>query len=138
MQKGSYTNQNFIGLFSSSYMWSGLIMNQSLKKFSTPRRYQKYLKWILMFWNVYVIEINLNVKIIWRMLMQQQSPTDKYVKTQKPALPSGSRTGILTVFFSLLNFFFSDSSFASLGWRFLLCLIDFAWKWYCYFYSGFI
>lgn len=81
MQKGFYTNQNFIGLFSSSYMWSGLIMNYCLKKFSTPRRYQKYLKWILMFWNVYVIEINLNVEIIWRMLMQWQSPTDKYVKT---------------------------------------------------------
>ena len=72
-KKGSYTNQNFIGLFSSSYVWSELIMNHCLKKFSTLRRYQQYLKWILMFWNVYVIEINLNVKIIWRMLMQWQS-----------------------------------------------------------------
>lgn len=77
MQKSSYTNQNFIGFFSRSYLWSGLIMNQCLKRFSTLRRYQKYLKWILMFWNVHVIEINLNVKIIWRMLMQLQSLPQK-------------------------------------------------------------
>lgn len=136
MQKGSYTNQNFIGLFFSSYMGSGLIMNQCQKKFSTLRRYQKYLKWILMFWNVHVIEINLNVKIIWRMLMQwQRLPQinmSEHIRIslrlwQKPALWMGCRIGRSDFIFALVSLFlfgfhiciFSQKIFALAVWIFL-------------------
>lgn len=135
MQTGSYTNQNFIGLFSSSSMWSGLIMNQCLKKFSTLRRYQKYLKWILMVWNVYVIEINLNVKIIWRMLMQWwsllQINMSKHIGIslrlwQKPALRAGCGVGRFDLIFGPLSLLFLVFIFASLVRRFLL--------WPCWFF----